>query len=70
MKAENTANYADDNTPYAVKDDIDAVLNKLGRDSVILFQWLATNAMKANPDKSHLLLSNSNLKLSEILAAT
>ena len=32
MKDENTANYADDNTPYAVKDDIDAVLNKLERD--------------------------------------
>ena len=64
MKDENRANYADDNTPYALENDIDAVLNKLERDSVILLQWFAQNVMKANSDKSHLLLSNSNLNLS------
>ena len=64
MKDENIANYADGNTPYALENDIDAVLNTLERDSVILLQWFAQNAMKANPDKSHLLLSNSNLNLS------
>ena len=33
MKDENIANYADDNTPYALENDIGAVLNKLERDS-------------------------------------
>ena len=29
-----------------------------------MFQWFAYNAMKANPDKSHLLLSSKNLRWS------
>ena len=64
MKDENIANYADDNTPYELENDIDAVLNKLERDSVILLHWFAQNAAKANPEKAHLLLSNINLNLS------
>ena len=64
MKDENIVNYSDGNTPYALENDIDAVLNKFERDSIILLQWFAQNAMKANPDKSYLLLRNSNLNLS------
>ena len=48
---------------HALVNDIDAVLNKVEVDSVILLQWFAQKAMKANPDKSHLLLSNINLNL-------
>ena len=48
----------------------DAVLNKLERDSVLFLQWFDRNAMKANLDKTHLLLSNSNLNLFGLLAAT
>ena len=40
------------------------MLNKLESDSLTILQWFAQNAKKANPDKSHLLISNSNLNLS------
>ena len=51
-------NYADDNTPFSIAKNIDSVIKEIESDSVILFQWLTHNRVKANPDKSHLLLSN------------
>ena len=50
-------NYADDNTPFAIGQDNQSVIKQIEHDSSILFQWLANNVVKANPDKSHLLLS-------------
>ena len=40
------ASFADDNTPYIVKDDIKEV-----------FQWLSNNQMKTNPDNCCLVTS-------------
>ena len=60
-KDANIANYADDTTPYELQNDIGSVINNL---ETGLFQWFAYNAIKANPDKSHLLLSNKKLSLS------
>ena len=57
-------NYADDNSPYACKLDNKSVICKLEEDSKILLNWIANNAMKANPDKFHLLLSKSDEKMS------
>ena len=50
------ASYADDTTIYTVKENEQSVINTL-ETSVILFKWFENNFMKANSDKSHLLLS-------------
>ena len=34
------------------------LIKKLESNSIILFQWLANNVIKANPEKSHFLLRN------------
>ena len=55
------ANYADDNTLYALDKDINSVITKLENDSCNLFQWLS--GLEANPRKSHLLLSVPDNKI-------
>ena len=44
------ASYADDNTPYVVKNNIRSIIRSLGNTSVELFEWFSGNQMKANPD--------------------
>ena len=58
------ANYADDNSPYVVDASIESVMDRLESDSLTLLNWVANNALKANPDKFHLLLSSKNKNLS------
>ena len=58
------ANYADDNSPYACKSDMDSVIVQLEKDFKILLEWVSNNVLKANPDKFHLLLSNPNPNIS------
>ena len=60
-------NYADDNTPFAIAQDNESVIKQIKRDSNILFQWLANNMVKANPDKSHLLLSSKQNHLHALI---
>ena len=60
----NIANYADDNTAFACKMDIDSVIVQLEHDSEGLLQWFSNNILKANADKFHLILSKSNTNLS------
>ena len=50
------ASYADDNTPYVSNSNLDAVINKLEESTNSLFQLFRNNHMKANADKSHLLV--------------
>ena len=57
-------NYADDTTPYSTDKDINSVINKLEADSIVLIDWIKYNYLKANPDKFHILLSNTNNTLS------
>lgn len=52
------ASYADDNTPYTTAETIDSVLASLDKASKALFQWFSNNEMKANPNKSRLLLGS------------
>ena len=59
-------NYADDNTPFSTAQDINSVINKIESNS-IMFQWLANNAVKANPEKSHLLLSKKQNNLYAVI---
>ena len=42
------ANYADDNTPYAIDIDTDSVINTLENDADILITWFRDNYMKLN----------------------
>ena len=58
------ANYADDNSPFAIAPSIPEVISNLEHESVIIIDWLRNNGLKANPDKFHLLLSEPNEDLS------
>ena len=60
-------NYADDNTPFLTAQDINSVINKIESNSIKLFQWLANNVVKANPEKSHLLLSKKQNNLYAVI---
>ena len=53
------ANYADDSTPFSAKMNHELVVEELEVSSSVLFTWLRNNYMKANTDKSHLLLSGN-----------
>ena len=52
------ANWARDNTPYAMEDSIGKLLEILEKDTNILLNWFEYNEMKSNSDKSHLLVVN------------
>ena len=56
-------NYADDNTPFATAHDNESVIKIIEHDSAVLLQWLENNVVKANPGKSHLLLSSKKTHL-------
>ena len=60
----NICSYADDNSPYACKANTDDVITQLQEDSNKLLQWFSHNSLKANPDKFHLILNNSDENLS------
>ena len=51
--------YADGTTIYTVKGNKESVINALEASSLPLFTWFNNNFMKANSDKSHILLSCS-----------
>ena len=53
----NVASYADDTTPYSCARDIPSVALKLRTSASKLFRWFKNNHLKANPGKSHILLS-------------
>ena len=52
-----TANYADDNTPYTSSNDVNGLINSLKESSNELFKWFDHNLMKGNPEKCNLLVS-------------
>ncbi len=58
------ANYADDNSPFTVANSIPQVISNLEMDVKNLLSWIKYNGLKANPDKFHLLLSDTNIDLS------
>ena len=61
----NIANYADDNTPYAI--DTKTVINTLEKDVSTLMKWFSDNYMKLNEDKCHLQISNHDEDVSAII---
>ena len=54
------ANYADDNTPYAIDTNIESLINTIENDASILMKWFQDNYLKMNEDKCHLLITNQN----------
>ena len=57
---ENTkiTNYADDNTPYAIEQSLEQLIETLEHDTSILIDWFEINEIKSNNDKCHLLIVN------------
>ena len=53
------ASYADDNTPYAISSNLNALINKLAESTNNLLQWFRNNHMKTNADKCHLLVTGN-----------
>ena len=53
------ASYADDNNPYTCRSKPDLVVEKIKDDS----KWVGDNALKANPDKFHLLLNSNDYEI-------
>ena len=52
------ANYADDNTTYLSRKNVEEVLNGLENVSSNLFQWFTENELKGNATKCHLLINS------------
>ena len=50
--------YADDNTPFVVRDNIADVIKALEEIGENLVNWFSNNEMKLNTDKCHLLLNS------------
>ena len=63
----NTANYVDDNTPYAIDTNTKTVINTLGKEVSTLMKWFNDNYMKLREDKCHLLISNHDEDVSAIM---
>ena len=69
----NIANYTGDTTPYAYGENIRAVISELQSLAFRLLNWIENNHMKANPRKSHILLSNKKtekLKVNDVVLSS
>ena len=55
-------NYANDKIPYSCASDIDTVISELQITTSELFTWFNNYYMKANSEKSHLLLRSKTPK--------
>ena len=60
-------NYADDTTRYACASDIDTAIPELQITACELFTWFNSKHMKANPKKSHFLLSSKSSPSEKLL---
>ena len=69
----NMVNYVD-NTPYECGGNINQIISTLEGAASKLFLWISQNYLKANPDKSHILLSDKEDRIitiqSEIIQNT
>ena len=61
------ANYADDNTPYAIDPNVDILIEKLECDVAILAKWFNENYLKLNEDKCHMIITNHSNDLSAMI---
>ena len=64
------AGYADDNTPFVVRDNITDVIKALDEIRERFVNWFSNNEMKLNTNKCHLLLNSQEpniLKIGDLL---
>ena len=54
-------------TPYSCATDISSLPLEVKASATKLFRWFKNNHLKANPGKSHILLSTSNLEIVSIV---
>ena len=66
MRKWTIGNYADYTTPYTGGKNTQDVITSLGSCALVLFKWFENNLMKANSDKSHLLLSTSTFSTANV----
>ena len=59
MRKWHIVNYADNTTPYTGGINTQDVITSLENCALVLFKWFENILMKANSDRSHLLLSTS-----------
>ena len=55
-------NYADDNSTYAMENDIMELLKTLESETCVVMDWFRVNQMKPNQGKCHLLIADINHK--------
>ena len=60
IKDAKMANYADDNTVYTSKNNIEDLLKTLEDETSVIIGWFRINEMKPNNDKCHLKVCNHN----------
>ena len=69
LKGTYFTDYADDNTPFVVRDNIKDVIKALEEIGESLVNWFSNYEMKLNSDKCHLLLNSqepNTLKISDL----
>ena len=54
------ANYADDNTAYAIDHNIEDLLKVLESETSVILNWFRINKMKSNDGKYHLIVANTS----------
>ena len=60
ISEEDLANYPDDNTPYAIENEIETLISIIEKDASILIKWFNDNYLKLNEDKCKLLITKHN----------
>ena len=60
IREEDLANYADDNTPYTIENEIETLTRIIEKDAFILIKWFNDNYLKLNEDKCKLLITKHN----------
>ena len=60
---DNINSYADDATPYSCAEGMSSVITEVQRIANKSFRWFENNHMKANPGKSHVLLSSNTQRV-------
>ena len=69
LKGTSFTGYADDNTPFVVRDNITDVIKALEEIEETLVNWFSNNEMKLNTNKCHLLLNSqepNTLKIGDL----
>ena len=70
IQGDSLTNYADDNTPFSVELNAEAVLNSLKTSTSILIKWFKNNYFKMNAKKCQLIVTNHDNDLNTIIDST